>query len=298
MGRESRASEASQWLMQLETYNTFSPFSRVFYRLICGWLHGETEADRQLQSALILLLRIEIRRHHSVQQIAGDGKLDLAKLIDVSRLMRIPLERLDRATAALEPTTRTQKMVRHLILAECRYHLGRTAEVVSELRQAVHLGCRHPVVSFALGYNLYCHAVRTYLPFGPGGVPKEPLNRQGFEETCRQAMEALRTGLEGQPFDAQLHWWIGLIAEILDAREEARTSFQRAREIDPDTFGEPAVKKMRSLAYPVADAMSREESLRLEGLPAISRTDLQNASEVLSEIRELPEEWLLPPQSG
>ena len=73
MRRESRAAEATQWLMQLETFKTFSPFSRVFYRLVCRWLQGETKADRRLQTALILLLRIEIRRHQAVQEIARAG---------------------------------------------------------------------------------------------------------------------------------------------------------------------------------------------------------------------------------
>ena len=134
MNRANRAAEASQWLMQLETYNTFSPFSRVFYRLICGWLRGESETERRLQSALVLLVRLEVRRHQAVQEIAEGGELNLAKLMDVSRVMRAPLRRLDRAAAGLKTSTRTQTIVQHLILAECRYHLGRTGEVITQLR--------------------------------------------------------------------------------------------------------------------------------------------------------------------
>ena len=294
MRRESRAAEATQWLMQLETFKTFSPFSRVFYRLVCRWLQGETKADRRLQTALILLLRIEIRRHQAVQEIARAGKLDLSKLVDISLVIRNPLQRLARAVAGLETDTRTQKIVQHLLLAESRYHLGRTAEVVAHLRHAIDLGCRHPVVQFALGYNLYSHAVRTYLPFGPDGAPRKPLDRDGFETACRQAIRAFRAGIEGQPFDAQIHWWIGLIAEILDAREEARSAFQSAGDIDPDTFGEPALKKIRSLAYPVPDAITREESARLQNLPEIAKSDLDEASTLLGKLRELPEDWLTP----
>ena len=66
----------------------------------------------------------------------------------------------------MEVAAAGQELVRELLLAECNYHLGRTEEVVRELRRAVRIGCDHPLVHFALGYNLYAGAVQQFTRAG------------------------------------------------------------------------------------------------------------------------------------
>jgi len=287
---EEQGAEIRDLLARLHDYATLSDFSRVFYRLIWDWVKKSGEGERALQTALVLLLRTEVRRHGAVRRIAKKGKLDLAALVRIARDTKGSIERLERFISTFNFRNDRQAVIKHLLTAECRYHLGENGEVVAELRKAIDLGCRHPIVQFALGYNLYCHAVRTCVPLPFEGTSAKQFDREGFTRLCREAIEAFRGGLGGQPFDAQLHWWIGLLSESLDSREEARVAFQQAMEIDPEHFGDNAREKIRAISYPVADAMSEEESVRLASLPPISGDDLRQAAAVLRDMRSPPKD--------
>ena len=175
-----------------------------------------------------------------------------------------------------------------MLLAECNYHLGRTSQVVRELRRAVRLGCDHPLVHFALGYNLYAAAVQTLTRAGDekGAVTvKDPA---AFRRACHQAICAFEQGLGHDDFDGQIYWWMGLIWESLGERDCACGAFQRAMEADPDNFAEPVIEKLRLLEGQALPPRSAEEIERLSRLGPITDEELRATRELLAACDTFP----------
>jgi hypothetical protein len=258
----------------LERYPTISPFSRLFYRLILDLL--EEAASSRLTQAFLLFIRCESRRHDAVSRVVRRGKIDLMEVITVGRKSYAVLDILRRRIEAMEVTSPTELIARELILAECNYHLGRTVEVVERLRKAVRMGTAHPLVHFALGYNLYVSAMQNHTRTGRKKgevIAKDPV---AFVDACQDAIAAFRAGLGDQSFDAQIYWWIGLIHEMLGERGDARTAYRSAMETDPEHFTDQTMAKLDNLRGGRPQRSSREAK-RLDKLGPIGDDDVAAA---------------------
>jgi tetratricopeptide (TPR) repeat protein len=275
-------------LRRLEQYSTLSPFCRAFYRLIYELL-GEPEMDSdKLRQAFHVFLRCECRRHQTVCHIVKDGELNLVEIIRSGRQTHDLLEWLDGSLRRMNFGAPQQEMVRQLLLAECNYHLGRTSEVVRELRRSVRLGCDHPLVHFALGYNLYAGAVQKFTRAAGRKGTVAVKNPAAFQIACRQAISAFEQGLGHEDYDGQIYWWLGLIWEILGERHSACGAFRLAMEADPETFAEQSREKLRLLEALPPPLHSAEELERLSKLGPITDEELRATREMLDACDSLP----------
>ncbi len=279
-------------MRRLEQYSTFSPFRRRFYRFIYDSVRDPDASCEKLRQAFHLFLRCECRRQQAVGRIVHRGKVDLLEVMRVGRSAHNVLVRLRRAIEAVEPAGRREAMVRELLLAECNYHLGRTEDVVQSLRRAIRLGCRHPVVCFALGYNVYCFALQRFTRAGERKGEVVALDPAAFEKNCRDAIAAFERGLGGHIFDAQIYWWIGLISEMLGERTEARNAYRQAVEADAENFERRALRKIRTLEpHGLPERFPRVRS-RLSRLGPITEEEIEQARKMLADSESFPRFFL------
>ena len=261
-------------LGQLGDFATVSPFLRTFYGLVLDWVEQIDEHPSEIETAFALMLRIEVRHHEAIGQIADAEPPDLAALVETSQRTREMLGRLLHAIRHIPRSDEHQETIRHLLLAECYYHLGQPGHVAQSLRRAIALGCRHPLVQFALGYNLYSRAIRDCVRVSDGQAGFIVADARRFRAIVRQAVRAFRAGLSADPFDAQLHWWVGQLSEVIWERADAASAYARAARLDPDTFAEVVQGKLRKLSTAALDATGPAEGERLAGLPPIADEDL------------------------
>ncbi len=279
-------------LRRLEQYASLSPFSRVFYRFIQDLLRTPGgQADRMAQ-AFHLFLRIEHRRHQAVRRIAQRGQIDVPEIAVVGRSVHDLLERLRRAVATMEVAHPRQGIIRELVLAECCYHLGHTDSVIRSLRRATDFGCRHPLAHFALGYNLYASAFKRYRRARNRGQPEPGTGFPAFEAACREAIAAFGRGLGDTAFDAQIHWWIGVISEVLGEEEGARMAFGQALKADPRHFRERVQRKLESFEHGRAPRRSASERERIAELTPITDQEITEARDTLGGCESFPSFFL------
>ncbi len=270
-------------LRRLEQYATLSPFCRQFYRAIYDWLGAPGLEAQKLDHAFRLFLRCECKRHHAIAHFIHQGKLDLLEIVRIGRMAHQNLDRICKALSTMEIAGRRERMLRHLILAECHYHLGNTEAVIHSLRTAIRTGCAHPLAHFALGYNLYQAALERFSVAGKRKGEFIITNPRAFEVACRQTVAAFKRGLGDWHYDAQLSWWIGLVSEILGERDSAYDAFQRAKCIDPENFSALVDVKTESLDQsPIMRSPSERE--RLARLSPIGKEELDRAREHLNEL--------------
>jgi len=290
-----RHDEVHMMLRRLEQYSTLSPFCKLFYRVIYDRL-GEPGLDsHKLDQAFHLFLRCECWRHQAVSHIVRQGKLDLIEIMRVGRDAYKNLARICSAVEKMEPAGPREAMIRELILVECSYHLGRTEEVIRGLRRTLRLGCDHPLVHFALGYNIYRSALARFARTGRRKGEIVTDNPRAFENACRQAIAAFECGLGDRKFDAQICWWIGLISEMIGDRHAAGDAYLRAMNIDPDNFGGMGDEKLRKLNLCALIMRSPAERERLAGLAPITDHDIHEARKSLAELDSFPTFFLDSP---
>lgn len=280
--------ELRETLEELEQYRTVPLFSRGFYGLLRDLLEICGSGADPLRRCLLVLLQIERRRHHALSQATVETTADLLRLVRRSRHLYGRMRRLLRVLLRIHCKGRDLLIVWHLLRAECYYHLGENGFVVQALRQALHLGCDHPLIHFALGHNLYAHAMGAYTKLDPETNRRMVTDAPRFAGACRRAIASFRRGLEDTPFDARLHWWIGFLSELLDEREDARLAYEEAARVDPEAFAEPARERLRRLDAAVPDAGDYEEEERLVRLPPILEEDLDEARRLLAELEAFP----------
>lgn len=272
-------------LRRLEQYSTLSPFSRLFYRHIFDLLHEHPQ--ELLVQAFTIFLRCETRRHQAISTIVRNGRLEVFEIIQVGRRAHYILDSLRKRLESMELSTRELVGIRNLILAECHYHLGHSREVVAALSEAVRLGARHPLVHFALGYNMYVAAMQKHTHAGRRRgelIAKDPV---AFIGACHDSIAAFRRGLGDPSFDAQIHWWIGLIHEMLGERQPARMAYRCAMETDPDHFTEQSLERLERLGS-IPPRRSRRERTRLGKLEPITEDEVQRARDFLESCDDFP----------
>jgi tetratricopeptide (TPR) repeat protein len=285
----SRTEQVRAALRRLEQYCTLSPFSRLFYRLIYDLLRsGEGDAVK-LGQAFHVFLRCECRRHDTALRMVRDGRLDPLDIVRLSRLAHDRMGSLRMAIEATEVSAARDRFVRELLLAECEYLLGRTEEVVMRLQRALGAGGRHPLVHFALGYNMYALAVQRFTRAGPNKGEVVATDPEAFQQACRDAIDAFEGGLGDPVYDAQIHWWIGMLWEMLGEKDQAVRHYRSAMAIDP-SFVPQAMQKLRCFGVIGAVERTLEEAERLGRLGPITDAEMACAHERLSGTGPLP--WL------
>lgn len=288
----SRNEDVLVMLRRLEQYSTLSPFCRLFYRLIYDLVEGPGLHGGKLRQAFLLFLRCECRRHQAVSRIVRRGKLDLAEILNIGRAAQSVLERLRAALELMEMPGRRERMIKELILAECNFHLGATEGVIKALRRAIGLGCRHPLAHFAVGYNLYASALKRFTRAGSRKGEIVAVDMPAFASTCRAAISAFRKGLGDEAFDAQLHWWIGVISEMIGERASARRAYRLAMHADPQHFTEKARAKLRVLRTAASFERDAAEEARLSGQGPITEDEIEAARKLLCESEIFPDSFL------
>ena len=100
------------------------------------------------------------------------------------------------------------------------------------MRKAIDVGCRSPIVYFLLGYNQFELAAQLLMD---AGGELDGLDRETYEAivySCTDAAWSFGRGLRDEPFDAQIYYWIGFVAETLGAGEKALDAYRRAVKAD------------------------------------------------------------------
>ena len=259
-----------QRLLELDTLDTFSEFSRAFCRLIAHVvaLAGST---RPLRLGLMGLLDIELRYHRSLQGLAQREEVSFADLQAASERRQVGLRAVRQYALGLELDDGLQDAARELLLAECGYHLRRTAEVVGSLERVLELGVGQPLVHLALGYNRYLLALETCTE--PAGDESELTVRDpgSFRVQCLQAVSALEEGLEGAELDGQLYWWMATILQGCGLTEAAQDAYDKSAKLlhlqqqdDLDVEDDEAWDAPTSASDSISDDEIREASLLLQ----------------------------------
>lgn len=276
-------------LRRLEQYCTLSPFSRLFYRLIYDLLRNGAGDTAKLGQAFHIFLRCECRRHDTALRMVRDGRLDPLDIIRLSRMAHDRMGSLRMAIEATEVAAPGDRFVRELLLAECEYLLGRTDEVVLRLQRALAVGGRNALVNFALGYNMYALAVQRFTRAGPNKGEVVATDPEAFQQACRDAIDAFEGGLGDPTYDAQIHWWIGMLWEMLGEKDQAVRSYRTAMACDP-SFVPQAMQKLRCFGVIGAVERTAEEAGRLSKLGPITDDDIACAQRQFSGNGHLP--WL------
>lgn len=225
-------------LEELDALETVSGFSRAFYRLIARLVTMAPGHD-DVRIGLAGLLDVELRYHRELRCLAQRQEVSFADLQSAGERHRIGLNAVRQYTVRLEGLDAVPAAAKDLVLAECNYHLRRTAEVVGALERVVRLGISQPLVQFALGYNRYLLALETCTEATANAdevLLHDPIS---FRVQCLRAVSALEDGLQGTEWDGQLYWWIGVILDAAGLTEAAQDAYDRSADLlHPDRQGE------------------------------------------------------------
>jgi len=279
--------DATHLLNALDSFDSYSPFCRAFYRLILEWVENSPTEVVNLYDIYNRFLLAELEHHQALRDANLHDAADLPEWAMIYGQKAADLHKTLARLASLEDCSGSVAVVRHLLCAECFYQLGRVDLVVVSLDAAIIEGCDRPLLHFSLGYNLYMRAIKYYTSFDPGSgsqVVQDPLN---FEQECRRAVEAMRRGLVNGPFDAQLHWWMGSILENVKDIREARKAYLRAADLDPDSYGETSRERLRALSPPVPEAVSDDERVRLSAMGEITVDEILDAFQYVETVSDL-----------
>ncbi len=242
------------------------------------------------------LVSYELWHHKAMTKLAGSQELQMRYLVPLGVEMRAALLKLVQKLERIAAYSPDEIVVRELLKAHCYYQLGELEATINCLEEAIRHGATHPLIYFVLGYNRHRLALTEYARWEPIGQQLVVTDKDAFERLLRQALEDFRNGLSysgRESTDARLHFWMGMVHEMLGEREEAIESYQRAREIDPETYGEEVQQRIRRLREtqatertpspqpPPPPAELQEESTPIK---PISETELESFRKALSEI--------------
>lgn len=262
--------------------------------------HCSPQADKLL-TAFEAVVSYELWHHRVMTKLASSQELQGSYIVLLGVEMRTALLKLTRRLERLSAFVPDEVVVRELLKAHCYYQLGETEEVVKNLEEAVEHGATHPLVFFALGYNRHRLALSEYARWEPIGQRLVVTDASSFDRTLRQALDAFRSGLSysgREPFDAQLHFWMGIIHEMLGEPEEALAAYQRAREIDPETFTDEIARRWEHLSHrqsatPPSSQPTQPLSPELKEekmpFPRITEEELERLRRALDEVKTVSE---------
>jgi tetratricopeptide (TPR) repeat protein len=272
-------------LDELATYETYSAFNQLYCRLVVAWSRAAGSDAGPLAEACERLFEIELWYHRTLADLGERDRVSHDDLRSVADKRRINLTALAEQIEASAPGTPRGRVVRHLLLAECHYHLRETKRVLSDLQAAIASGGGHPLVHFALGYNWFDYA-REVLTEAAPSAPSEPdRGEREFRSACLSAVQAFRDGLTGQTFDAQLHFWIGRALAAAGLLDEAEAALETAVRIDPGILGHAPTSEEGSEARAAEPSASETEPSRAPrpGVRPISEDEVREFGESLKQ---------------
>jgi len=214
-------------LDELDTLATVSAFCRSYYRLT-GRLLAMAEEQHGVRIALAGLLDVQLRYHRELQALSERQEVGFGDLQAVGERHRIGLNAVRQYAMQLRGLDTLGEVARDLVLAECCYHLRRTAEVVAALEQVVRRGVEQPLLQFALGYNRYLLALETCTEASGDGDELVVSDPVAFRVQCLHAVGALEDGLQGTELDGQLYWWMGVVLEAAGLTEAAQDAYDKS----------------------------------------------------------------------
>lgn len=247
-----------------------------------------------LLTAFEAVVSYELWHHKAMTKLAGSQELQMRYLVPLGVEMRNALLKLVHISERIPAYSPDEIIVRELLKAHCYYQLGELEATISCLEEAIRQGSNYPLIYFILGYNRHRFALTEYARWEPERQQLVITDKEAFERLLRQALEDFRNGLSysgKESMDARLHFWIGMVHEMLGERSEAINSYQLALEIDPKTYGEEVQQRLRNLKAldesqtkrtPSPPAELREKSTSIK---PISETDLESFRKSLSEVK-------------
>ncbi|MCX7643513.1 MAG: tetratricopeptide repeat protein [Armatimonadetes bacterium] len=248
-----------------------------------------------LLTAFEAVVSYELWHHKAMTKLAGSQELQIRYLVPLGVEMRTALMKLVQKLERISAYSPDEIVVRELLKAHCYYQLGELEATVNCLEEAVRHGATHPLIYFILGYNRHRFALTEYARWEPVGQQLVVTDKEAFERLLRQALEDFRNGLSysgREPLDARLHFWMGMVHEMLGEQNEAINSYQKAREIDPEAYGEEVQQRLKHLQ---ATGAEKSQHRQPSSLPAelqeetapfkpISETELESFRKAISEI--------------
>jgi len=253
---DSARDHLDQRLDELATYETYTPFSQLYCRLIVAWSREVGREAAPLRAVCERLFDIELWYHQALVHLSDRDRVTHDDVRSVADKRRINLTALGERVEALNVQTPRASVVKHLLLAECHYHLRETKAVVTDLEAAIESGGGHPLVHFALGYNRFDQAREAFADAQASSMEDLDGAEREFRAACFGAVRAFRDGLTGQAFDAQLHFWIGRTLAAAGLLDEAQAALETAARIDPSIFGQPPLVEDDAEAVAAAEESS------------------------------------------
>ncbi len=220
---------------ELAKLPTFPSFCYSFYRIIADYVaecHGpQAEVVRTFFDSF---LHLELRYYRELESMVERDHLSGGDMQSLSDKRRIHLEMLIESARYPYRDMRCER-ARHLILAECHYHLHQTDKVVAHLEWAVTAGADASLVYFALGYNRFHLALESFVH--PASNPGEwyIVDYPKFQDACLQAVSAFEKALTGGEDDAELYQWIARVLRSAGFPEAADAALANIDEpVDDD----------------------------------------------------------------
>jgi len=270
----------TRFLHTLHGLPAFPPFCEAFTDLINVFV--EDCPSHTVQRLFLRLLRIQIEKYKALSYAHASTSNGIqTKACDICEQFR----HLSLNLAETASKTEEEAIALNLIAAACHEELGQSANVIHQLTEVERLaGAQFPLIEFALGYNLYTHALTHFTHYDSDADTYHVRDTKRFKTTCHKAINAFKRGMSNSIFDAQLHWWIGTVYESLQQTNAARVSYKRASALDSETFGADAAEKLASLPPIIPDATTTSEQERLASLPEISKEEIANTCDALEEL--------------
>jgi hypothetical protein len=218
-------------LEQLRQSDTVNSFSHALYELITDRLATAGGDTAGVILAFMEFLSVELNYHRQLSTLAMRERTLVSDLKSLGEKRIVNLEAIAESIAAGPASSRELRGLQHLILAECRYHQRKVADVIQHLRMALDCGIDHYLLQFALGYNIYAFAVEQYAVPSSDGTEVVISDSEAFLRNCLIALSVLETSFSGTDFDTEVCWWMGHIfdsAGMADAAAEMQTEVAAA----------------------------------------------------------------------
>ncbi|MCS7191379.1 MAG: tetratricopeptide repeat protein [Armatimonadetes bacterium] len=240
------------------------------------------------------MLSYELWHHKAMAKLARSQELQMRYLVPLGIEMRSALLNLVQKLERLTAYAQDEIVVRELLKAHCYYQLGDIEATISCLEEAIKYGAHHPVTYLVLGYNRHRLALTKYAKWEPIGQQFVVTDKEAFEQTLKRAIEDFRNGLSysgKELMDARLNFWIGLMHEMLTEWEEAIKAYQRAKEIDPETYGSEVEQRLRQLQKAeeaeISQPITPEFREVQRKIKPISENEIESFREALGEIETI-----------
>ncbi len=280
-----------QDLERLVRFPTVSKILSNYFWVAYEHLEQCAPTAQKLAVAFEAVLAYELWHHQAMSKLAESRELQMRYLVPLGVELRTSLQRLLHQLERLTAISPEEVVVRELLKAHCYQQLGDLEATLHSLREAIHHGATRPLLYFLSGYNRYRFALTKHAHWEPAERKMIVTDREAFEQALRQALEDFRLGLGSEgpnPVEAYLYFWMGVVHEMLGEEEEAAAAYQRARDLDPEAFGEDVHRFLQSVHQQQSSSRpsSLPSELQEEQMPIkpISEAELESLRRTLSEV--------------